>query len=150
MRRCLELLPVAVSRGELPFASLVTRRALVIAEATSTTRADADLTRHAEANALQQARTALGSADLSECSLFASSEPCAMCAFMLREYKVGRVLFAARSASMGGFSRWDILQDRGLATLTGTFAAPPEVIAGLLESEATALLSTFRRGATTT
>ena len=59
-----------------------------------------------------------------------------MCSFMIREYKIKRVVFALHSPYMGGFSRWPILKDTELSKLSPFFSTPPEIIGGFLEEEA--------------
>ena len=49
---------------------------------------------------------------------------------------IKEVVFALRTPHMGGYSRWDILQDQGLARYTPVFSSPPNVITGILEKEA--------------
>jgi len=39
---------------------------------------------------------------------------------------------------MGGFTRWDILQDKGLEKFTPVFNKPPVIVHGILEREAVA------------
>ena len=60
---------------------------------------------------------------------------------------VWRVMFALPSPAMGGYSRWAILQDDGLAPLGAPFAAPPDVVAGILADRATALFGMVHRRA---
>ena len=56
-----------------------------------------------------------------------------MCAFIIRELKVGQVVFGTKSPIMGGYSHWDILQNPKLETLTKFYTKPPNVIAGFME-----------------
>jgi tRNA(adenine34) deaminase len=55
---------------------------------------------------------------------------------MIRELKVKEVVFALLSPSMGGYSRWDILQDQGLTRFKPVFTTPPKVFSGILKKEA--------------
>lgn len=59
-----------------------------------------------------------------------------MCSFMIREYKISRVVFALPSLYMGGYSKWKILQDTDLTKFNLFFGKPPAVIGSFMEDEA--------------
>jgi tRNA(adenine34) deaminase len=63
-----------------------------------------------------------------------------MCAFMARELKFGRIVYAVSSPVCGGHKRWKILKDVELLKLEPFYDAPPEVIGGVLKTEALALM----------
>jgi len=137
MRRCIELSRIGTAQGELPFACIIVRDGEILAEATNRVSRDLDVTRHAEIIALQQAQQALGRRRLKDCTLYSSVEPCAMCAFPIRETGIGRVAFAITSPAMGGLSKWNVLADHDISErMPQYFRRPPEVIAGLLAAEA--------------
>ena len=137
MRRCIALSAVAAKQRELPFASLVCDGCEVVAEATNGVARDADVTRHVELLAVSAAQKKLGRKDLSNCTIYSNVEPCAMCAFPIRETGIGRVVFAISSPMMGGFSKWNILRDAEIsAAMPEAFGPVPEVIAGLCRAEA--------------
>jgi tRNA(adenine34) deaminase len=136
MARCVELSRAAVANGEYPFATVVACGGRIIAESTNSTIQDADVTRHAEIIALSQAQQAIGREQLRHATLYSNIEPCAMCAYCIREAWIGRVVYALASPVMGGHSKWDILRDRGLSDrLPGVFGAVPEVVSGVLLAE---------------
>jgi tRNA(adenine34) deaminase len=137
MARCIELSRMAVAKGEYPFATVIACDGQILAESTNTTIRDADVTRHAEIIALSQAQQAIGREQLRRSTLYSNIEPCAMCAYCIREAWVGRVVYALGSPVMGGHSKWNILRDRGLSSrLPGVFGAVPEVVSGVLLEEA--------------
>jgi hypothetical protein len=56
---------------------------------------------------------------------------------LIREAGLARVVFSIRSAHMGGYSKWNVLEDRGLSSATrGYYRKPPVVITGLMMQEA--------------
>ena len=137
MERCVRLAEEAVQQRELPFAALVCKDGSVVVEAGNQVVRSSDVTRHAELVAISEAQKILGSAGLSGCTLYTIVEPCAMCAFALRETRISRVAFCIRSPMMGGLSKWDVLRDPELShAMPEVFGPVPEVIAGLLRSEA--------------
>lgn len=137
MGRCVALSRIAVSKGEYPFGAVVARDGHIVAEAINRTIRDGDVSRHAEVIALARAQKAIGRRQLRECSLYSNVEPCAMCAYCIREAWVGRVVYALGSPVMGGVSKWNILRDDGLSgRMPQVFDAVPEVVSGVLVQEA--------------
>ncbi len=140
MRRCIELSAQAVARSELPFACVVCRDGDIVAEAINRVAADGDVTRHAEILALSEAQRVLGRSDLSDCTIYSNVEPCPMCAFPIRETRIGRVVYAISSPMMGGWSKWNVLGDNEISNvMPEMFGEAPEVAAGLQYREAAAV-----------
>jgi tRNA(adenine34) deaminase len=137
MRRCIHLSATSTRLGELPFAALICKGGEVIVESTNRVVQSADVVHHAELVAISEAQKILGRADLSGCTLYSTVEPCAMCAFAVRETGIGRVAFSISSPIMGGLSKWNVLRDTELShALPEVFGPVPEVIVGLLRQEA--------------
>jgi tRNA(adenine34) deaminase len=137
MRRCIRNAAAATAHGDMPIGCVIARRADVVAEAGNTMRRTRDLAGHAEMLALKAACAKLKRTTLADCTLYSTVEPCPMCAFAIREAQVGRVVFALGSPVMGGLSKWNVLRDPGLSdVLPEVFGRVPEVVAGLLASEA--------------
>ena len=138
IRRCIELSQVAVDAGDAPFGSLIVKDGEVLAEASNDKNSQTN--HHAEILALNKASEVTGSHDLFGCTLYTNVEPCPMCAFMIREYKIERVVFSLPSPFMGGYSKWNILEDVGLEEFPPYFGKCPEVVGSVLEPEARAVL----------
>lgn len=62
-----------------PFGAAIVKDGKLISSAHNTVIESKDATAHAEVNAIRMASEKLGTHDLSECVLYASSEPCPMC-----------------------------------------------------------------------
>ena len=108
----------------------------VIATAHNVREATADPTGHAEVVALRRAAAVRGEWRLTGCTLVVTLEPCTMCAGAVVLSRVDRLVFGAYDAALGAVGlMWDLVRDRRI----------DEVIAGVLESEATALLDDFFR-----
>ena len=129
MERCIRLSAKGIEQGELPFAGLICRDDDVLVETPNQVSASGDITRHAEMVAMSKAQEILGRKDLSDCTLYSTVKPCAMCAFAAREIRIGRVAFAIRSPMMGGLSKWNVLRDTALSS------AMPEVFEAVSFSE---------------
>jgi tRNA(adenine34) deaminase len=135
MRRCIELSRAAIEENEYPYGTVITLDGKIIAESTNHTVRDDDVSRHAEVNALAEARRKLCRHDLARATLYTNVEPCAMCSFCIREAWVGRVVFGLHSPVMGGFSKWTILRDQDLSDRIPIFGPAPEIVSGFLCNE---------------
>ena len=137
MQRCIELSQLATREGEFPFACVIARDGKIVTEATNRVMRDGDVTRHAELVAISQAQKALGTRDLSGCTLYTNVEPCVMCSFPIRETRISRVVYSIGSPLMGGDSRWDLLGDPEISNvMPEAFGEAPEVVRGFLRREA--------------
>lgn len=137
MARCIELSKTAARDGEFPFACVIARDGKVVVEATNRVARDNDVTRHAELVAVSMAQKALGTKDLSGCTLYTNVEPCAMCSFPIRETRISRVVYAIGSRLMGGDSKWDVLGDAEMSNvMPEAFGEAPEVVRGFMRREA--------------
>ncbi|MBM3570967.1 MAG: nucleoside deaminase [Alphaproteobacteria bacterium] len=128
-------------RGEVPVGAVIVDGAhdRVLAQAGNRVEADNDPTAHAEMLAIRAAAAAAGAARLVACDLYVTLEPCPMCAQAISLARLRRVIFGAYDPKGGGVEHGPRL-----------FAQPtchhrPEVIGGVRESEAGALLREFFR-----
>ncbi len=138
MRQALEAARQAAGRGEVPVGASVTDpNGLVLAQAGNEVEALHDASGHAELLAMRAAARRLGHARLTGCTLWVSLEPCAMCAAAAVHFRLRRLVFGAYDPKGGGVEHG-----------ARVFAAPgclhvPEVVGGVCESEAAALLRAF-------
>jgi tRNA(adenine34) deaminase len=137
MARCVELSRFAVSKGEYPFAAVIALDGKIVAEGINRRMRENDVTRHAEVLALSHAQKILSKKDFRNSTLYSNIEPCAMCAFCIREAWVGRVVYALTSPLMGGLSKWNILRDDSMSgRMPEVFGPVPQVVSGVLAREA--------------
>ena len=94
LRRAIDLAHTARATGELPFGALIARaNGKVLTVATSTELSTHDWTCHAETNAVRHAVRAYPRAELATATIFASAEPCAMCAAAIYYAGIRRVVY---------------------------------------------------------
>lgn len=92
---------IACRRGDKPYgAVLVSADGRVVHESRNTQVSEHDITGHAELNLLREASRALGTAALVGSTVYASGEPCPMCAGAIYWSGAVRVVFALDVASM--------------------------------------------------
>jgi tRNA(adenine34) deaminase len=137
MQIALDEARAAQARGEVPVGCVIARNGEIIARAGNRTLADKDPTAHAELLAIRAAAAALGSERLTDCDLYVTLEPCAMCAAAMSFARVRRLYFGAADPKGGAV-------EHGVRF----FAAPtchhrPEVYGGINESDSAALLKEF-------
>jgi len=137
MRRAIELAAEAAAAGEVPVGAVITRGDEVVAERRNAMRGSLDPTAHAEIEAIRAAAVALGTSRLDECTLWVSLEPCAMCAAAISIARIKALRFAAEDPKGGG-----------VANGPRIFGQPtchhrPDVLGGIGEQEAAALLRSF-------
>jgi len=135
IKKCIALAEMSIKKGEAPFGSLIIRNGKIIVASTNANEKNHDITCHAEIMAMRKAQKKLMSKDLIGCEIYSNCEPCPMCSFMMRELHFKKVVFGVRSPNMGGQTKWNILQDKGLSQIKPFFSDEPEVIGGILEKE---------------
>ncbi len=128
----------AAARGEVPVGAVVTDAAgQVLASAGNEVEARRDPSAHAEMLALRAAAAASGEKVLSGATLWVTLEPCAMCAAATSHFRVRRLVFGAYDPKGGAVEHGP----RFFRQPTCHHA--PEVIGGVREGEAAALLRDF-------
>ena len=142
MQRALALAEAAAARipADAPVgAVLLDPDGRVLAEAHNEVEAGVDPTAHAEMLTLRRGAAALGWPRLDGCTLVVTLEPCAMCAQAAAHARIARLVFGAWDPKGGGVDHGARVFDRE------TCQHRPEVVGGLMEAEAAALLKAFFR-----
>jgi tRNA(adenine34) deaminase len=91
----------ALEAGEVPVGAVVVCQGKIVGRGGNRNLADCDPTAHAEIVALREAGTALGNHRLEGCELFATIEPCAMCAGALLHARLKRLVYGADDPKAG-------------------------------------------------
>ena len=140
MRRALTEARAALATDDVPIGAVVLGPdGGLLGRGRNVREAEHDPTGHAEVVALRAAAQALGTWRLEGCTLVVTLEPCTMCAGAAVLARVARVVYAAHDDKAGAVgSLWDVVRDRRLNHR-------PEVVAGVLAEESTALLDDFFR-----
>jgi tRNA(adenine34) deaminase len=137
MRRALLAAEEAARKGEVPVGAVVARGGEVLAVAANEREATGDPTSHAELLAIRRASAATGGWRLTGCTLYATLEPCPMCAGAAHAARLSRLVYAAPDPKSGyAGTLHNIPAD---ARLNHTFLAE----GGLLEPIAASLLRDF-------
>ena len=137
LREALELARDAERGGEVPVGALVVLDGRVIGRGRNSPISRNDPTAHAEILALREAAAAAGNYRLEGATLYATLEPCVMCAGALVAARVSRLVFGARDLRFGGVRSKFQLADSDVLNHR------VEIVEGVLGAECAELLQTF-------
>jgi tRNA(adenine34) deaminase len=87
--------------GEVPVGAVVICDGRMVGRGWNRTVSDVDPTAHAEIVALREAGRNLGNYRLGDCELFATIEPCAMCAGALVHARIRRLVYGSDDPKAG-------------------------------------------------
>ncbi|MEX0876109.1 MAG: nucleoside deaminase [Phycisphaerales bacterium] len=139
MRAALELADRAAAEGEVPVGAVVydTQTGEVIAQAHNTREMHNNPAGHAEFSAILAACEKIGDWRLNHCSLAVTLEPCPMCAGLIVNARIGRLVYGASDPKAGAVrTLFSLCDDPRLNHRC-------QIIPGVLEAECRAQLSGF-------
>jgi len=137
MRAALREAEQALAEDEVPIGAIVVRGERIIAAAHNQREQLRDPTAHAEMIAITQAAQVVGGWRLDECVLYATLEPCPMCAGAIVQARIPWVIYGAADPKAGAVhTLYQLLHDARLNHRA-------QATAGVLGAECGALLSQF-------
>lgn len=137
MKLALDQARQAQAQDEVPIGAIIVKDGQVIAMAHNLCECLKDPTAHAELLAIQKACSILGEPRLTDCELYVTLEPCAMCAGAISHARLAKVVYAAYDPKGGAV-------DHGSTVFQSpTCLHRPEVISGVMENESKQLLQSF-------
>ncbi len=139
MQRALAQARQGADAGEVPIGAVIVKDGVVVAEAHNSPRPDHDPTAHAEIMAIRAAAKAMGDERLTDCELWVTLEPCAMCAGAIVHARIARLYYAASDPKGGAVEHGARVFDQPQCLHR------PEVYSGMGEAEAAELLKGFFR-----
>lgn len=132
MRIALEEARRAAQLDEVPIGAVVVTHGRIVGRGHNLTEALADVTAHAEMQAITAATQTLGGKYLTDCTLYVTLEPCLMCAGAIGWSQLGRVVYGAVDSK------------RGYSGLShGALHPKTQLTVGVLEEECSALMKDF-------
>jgi tRNA(adenine34) deaminase len=127
----------AALKGEVPVAAAIVQAGEIIAIAHNAVELQNNPCAHAEMLVIQEAVVRIQNKYLSECDLYVTLEPCAMCAGAIAHSRLRRLYFGAYDAKAGAV-------ESGIKLLYQTSCHHhPEIIGGVQEQRFSALLVNF-------
>jgi tRNA(adenine34) deaminase len=139
MRRALQVARAAGSRGEVPVGAVAVRDGAVLAAAGNAMERRGDATAHAELLVLRRAAAIVGGWRLDGVTVYATLEPCPMCAGAMVQARIASCVYGASDPKKGADgSVYDVLRNpRNNHRI--------EVVSGVGAAESAALLQDFFR-----
>lgn len=126
----------AYYEDEVPVGAVVVRRGEIISRAHNKTEALKDASAHAELLALRLAAEKLGSWRLSDCVLYVTLEPCAMCMGAILNFRIAAIAFGAFDPVAGCcISRCEL--SNGMINVSIPY------VGGIMEKECADLLGSY-------
>ncbi|MGC9261176.1 MAG: tRNA adenosine(34) deaminase TadA [Phycisphaerae bacterium] len=141
MRAAIAEAQAAATRDEIPVGAVVVRNSdgeqRIVGSGGNQREADHDPTAHAEIIAIRRAGAALQRWQLTDCDLYATLEPCPMCAGALINARIRRVIFGCRDPKAGAVTTlFRIADDPRLNHRL-------EIVSDVLSAQCADLLQTF-------
>lgn len=102
MQRCLQLAAIAQESGESAVGSVVVKDKIILGEGCEESKKLNDVTRHAEVVAILDAVEKHGKAALAGATLYTNVEPCILCSYVIRTYKIVEVIYMNACGELGG------------------------------------------------
>ena len=137
MREALALARQAEANGEVPVGAVVVFNGEIVGRGLNSPIAKSDPTAHAEILALREAAATLRNYRLEGATLYATLEPCVMCAGALVAARIERLVFGARDLRFGGVRSKFRLADSELLNHR------VEIVEGVLAAECAGLMKNF-------
>jgi tRNA(adenine34) deaminase len=137
LRQAIALAREAEAAGEVPVGALVVLDGKIIGRGHNSPISSNDPTAHAEILALREAAAAIGNYRLEGATLYATLEPCVMCAGALVQSRIQRLVFGTRDLRFGGVRSKFRLADADVLNHR------VEIIEGVLGAECAELLERF-------
>lgn len=90
----------AFARGDWPVGSVLVRDGVVLGVGQNRQNTEADLTWHAEFEAIRQAAREHGAERVAGATVYSTMEPCPMCAGAMKAFRIGRLVLGLRHATL--------------------------------------------------
>lgn len=137
MEQALKEAEKALLKGESPIGAVIVHKGRIIARGHNEKEARKDSTLHAEMTTIRKASKSLDSWRLTDCDMYVTLEPCAMCAGAIIQARIARLHIGTPDPKAGAVgSVIDI-------TTVGKFNHKVDVSYGLLEDRCSQILKDF-------
>ena len=140
MKRCLELGQQSMDLGNSPVGAVLVKDGKIIGEGLELAKTHNDITYHAEVEAIRDALKNTGAKKLEGTVLYTTHEPCLLCSYAIRHYRIAAVYFGLSTGDIGGHSS----DFKLLATdKVSSWQEAPLVQGGIMKKDCEALQQAF-------
>jgi tRNA(Arg) A34 adenosine deaminase TadA len=131
----------AVAQGNHPFGALLVHEGVVVLRAGNTVTTQRDCTCHAELNLVSRGCRELAPEVLAACTLYTSTEPCAMCSGAIAWARIRAVVYGCSAEGLKRLSGEAFVIP--CREVLGRSGQPVSVVGPLLEDEGLAIHAAF-------
>jgi tRNA(adenine34) deaminase len=140
MHQCIALGKLALEKSNPPVGAILVSGGNIISTAEEEAHTSGDVTDHAEMLVLRRALHLLNKTSRKEMILYTTHEPCVLCAYAIRHYHIGTIVFGCQVPYVGGYSsKYNLLNERDHPS----WGNPPVIIEGILADECKALTAVY-------
>ncbi|HEX5152042.1 MAG TPA: nucleoside deaminase [Parafilimonas sp.] len=104
LQRCTELATKAAEKGNSAVGAVIVKDNAIISEGEEAVNTRNDITCHAELEAIRLAVKNLTTNNLSGYTLYSTHEPCIMCSYAIRFYRISKIVYLQQADYLGGVS----------------------------------------------
>lgn len=141
MEEAIKQAVLAKERGNLPFGSVIVQGNKIVAKGFSKEIENHNATFHAELQAISQACQKLGNNELKDCEIYASGEPCTMCASAIFQAKIPKIFIAASRNDLPHIFRH---REINIFSLAKDSSYKPMISTGLLKQKSIDLFADIK------
>ena len=134
LRESIKVANDAVQHGNHPFGAILVLDGRIILSAENSVITDKDVTCHAETNLVSLASKQFSRKELKKSTLYASTEPCPMCATAIYWSGIGRIVFGCPETGLAKYAGQHF--NLTIRDLFKNCSIPPEIIGPILQDEA--------------
>ncbi len=141
MEQCIALGKKAMLNGNPPVGSIIVKDDKIISIGIESGKSSKDITRHAEIEAVNNALQNNQLKNLKGCKLYTTHEPCIMCSYVLRHYKIETIIYGSKVDHVGGItSSLNVMS----TTQVPNWEKPPKIIGNILNEKCENLSKSYK------
>jgi len=132
MKICIEIAKIALENGNPPVGAIIVNNGQVLGVGIESGRSTGDITNHAEILAVKDAISNGKGNVLNESVMYTTHEPCIMCSYVIRHYKLPKIVYSVPVNFIGGnTSKFSVLKTEDVPK----WGKVPEIVSGICELE---------------
>jgi tRNA(adenine34) deaminase len=141
MEQCIALGKKAMSEGNPPVGALIVKNEQIIGIGIEAGKSSKNITKHAEIEAVNDVIHNTKLQNLEGCKLYTSHEPCIMCSYVLRHYKIETIVYGSNVDFVGGItSEFKVLMTANIPK----WGNSPKIISGVLQEKCDHLTTDYK------
>lgn len=142
MLECIQLAKIALKNGNPPVGAIIVNDERIVGIGIESGKSTGDITNHAEILAVKYVISKGKGNVLKESVMYTTHEPCIMCSYVIRHYKIPKIVYSLPVNFIGGnSSKFSVLKTEHVPKWGKT----PEIVSGICELESQDLNFEFEK-----